>query len=99
MNEIEKLYSLAGVEPVYPYTKCYPEFTAEKQIELIKWLCKRGLLNVMYSKDKNTYQLFNDRCIGAFCYDIDTAITSLVQCELDFCAEAEQNEIKNILQD
>ena len=38
MSEIEKMYENAGVEPVYPYTKCYPYFTAEKQIELIKWL-------------------------------------------------------------
>ena len=59
MNEIEKLYENAGVEPIYPYTKCYPDFTAEKQLELIKWLSKRRLLNVVFSNDKNTYQFFN----------------------------------------
>ena len=43
MSEIEKLYENAGVEPIYPYTKCYPEFTAEKQLELIKLLATREL--------------------------------------------------------
>ena len=36
MSEIEKMYENAEIEPIYPYTKCYPEFTAEKQIEIIK---------------------------------------------------------------
>lgn len=77
MTEVEKLYSLAGVEKEFDYLEChrgtssiccplmdyeserdeecegcvnsskmqevysYPEFTAEKQIELIKWLCQK----------------------------------------------------------
>ena len=46
MSEIEKMYENAGVEPIYPYTKCYPDFTAEKQLELIKWLAssRNGIL-------------------------------------------------------
>lgn len=42
MNEITKLYENAGVESVgfnpYKLEDEYPPFTAEKQIELIKWL-------------------------------------------------------------
>jgi len=50
MSEIEKLYENAGMEKIeldYPdnYEPFYPEFTAEKQLALIKWLmrlCKNG---------------------------------------------------------
>ena len=49
-DNIQKLYEIAGVEckPNYVYNKVpilsgltYPPFTAEKQLELIKWLAKR----------------------------------------------------------
>ncbi len=49
MNEIEKMYENAGIEPLcqIPDNYCgmkniYEDFTAEKQIELIKWLVKIG---------------------------------------------------------
>lgn len=50
MSEIEKLYENVGVEKItldYPdnFEPFYPEFTAEKQLDLIKWLillCKNG---------------------------------------------------------
>ena len=48
MNEVEKMYENAGVEPIYPYTKCYPEFTAEKQLELIKWLSGQYTITTRY---------------------------------------------------
>ena len=43
MNEIEKMYENAGIEKIeldYPdnFEPFYPEFTAEKQLKLIKWL-------------------------------------------------------------
>lgn len=76
----------------------YPPFTAEKQLELIKWLSKRRLLNIAFSNDKSTYQLFNDKCTGSFCSDLATAIATLVQCELDFCTEEEKQQVKDILQ-
>ena len=47
MNEVEKMYENAGVEPIYPYTKCYPDFTAEKQLGLIKWLIIEGYIEDM----------------------------------------------------
>ena len=76
----------------------YPPFTAEKQLELIKWLSKRRLLNITFSNDKNTYQFFNDKCAGRFCSDLAMAIATLVQCELDFCTEEEKQQIKDILE-
>ena len=106
MNEIEKLYKNAGVELVadvkFPtkdvsYNVSYPPFTADKQLELIQWLSKRRLLNVAFSDDKSTYQLFNNKCTGSFCSDLATAIATLVQCELDFCTEEEKEQVKGIL--
>lgn len=46
MSEIEKMYENAGIEKIeldYPdnFEPFYPEFTAEKQIELIKFLMKQ----------------------------------------------------------
>lgn len=75
----------------------YPSFTAEKQLELIKWLSKRRLLNITFCENKNTYQLSNNKCTGSFCSDLATAVVTLVQCELDFCTEEEKEEIRGIL--
>ena len=110
MNEIEKLYKNVGIEPIvrdnaigrgyyieHQRVEEYPPFTADKQIELIKWLSKRRLLNVAFSNNKNTYQLFNNKCTGSFCSDLVTAIATLVQCELDFCTEEEKEQVKGIL--
>ena len=44
MSEVEKLYSLAGFEKTWTaigdgdIEDCYPPFTAEKQLELSKWI-------------------------------------------------------------
>ena len=57
MNEVDEMYENAGVKPInfakrgaIDFTntieidgKRYPEFTAEKQLELIKWLAKQPL--------------------------------------------------------
>lgn len=102
MNEVEKMYRNSGIKEIeldYPdnFEPFYPEFTAEKQLKLIKWLSRRRLLNIAFSNDKSTYQLFNDKCTGNFCRDLATAIATLVQCELDFCTEEERKQIKEIL--
>ena len=115
MNEIEKMYentigkqSYCTANDCLDMSKCegccfckrmYPPFTINKQIELIKWLSRRRLLNIAFSNDKSTYQLFNDKCTGSFCTDLATAIAALVQCELDFCTEEEKQQLKEILND
>lgn len=48
MNEVEKMYSNAGIKKigsqyannVSHHLMTYPPFTAEKQIELIRWMIK-----------------------------------------------------------
>lgn len=104
MTEISKMYENAGLikggfsfNEELPTIKITPYFTAEKQIELIKWLSKRRLLNITFCENKNTYQLFNNKCTGSFCSDLATAVATLVQCELDFCTEEEKEEIRRIL--
>ena len=61
MNEIGKLYENAGISKHRCYgctgacTDCkpfYPPFTAEKQIELIKWLSKKGIY-IAFVKEYN----------------------------------------------
>ncbi len=104
MTEIDKMYKNAGIKKIgldYPdnIEPFYPDFTAEKQLELIKWLSKRRLLNITFCENKNTYQLSNNKCTGSFCSDLATAVVTLVQCELDFCTEEEKEEIRNILND
>lgn len=42
-NNIEKIYELAGI-PVSEWYLCHPPFTAEKQLELIKWLATKFIL-------------------------------------------------------
>lgn len=113
MTEIEKMFENVGIKCLHPSGFCkhigatcevcerhkYPPFTAEKQIELIKWLSKRRLLNITFCENKNTYQLSNNKCTGGFCSDLATAVVSLVQCELDFCTEEEKEEIRRMLND
>lgn len=61
MSEIEKLMQNAGVEKDWkklPYgdiEKYYPEFTAEKQLELIKWLTKRRDFALDYYPSSNIW--------------------------------------------
>lgn len=68
MNEIEKMYKLARIKPIEDkigsnqYQYYYPPFTAEKQLELIKWLSsKYGI----YIVDK--YSIGFGECVGEFC--------------------------------
>ena len=53
MSEIEKLYENAGIKKDWTaigfgdIEDCYPPFTAEKQLELIKWLIIEGYIEDM----------------------------------------------------
>ena len=50
MTEVEKLYELAGVDFGYNnfgVPNIQPPFTAEKQLELIKWLIIEGYIEDM----------------------------------------------------
>lgn len=111
MNEIKKLYELAGVEKpqinyctsdncpfnwkygicqtkkcpnwVTKQSECYPPFTAEKQLELIKQICPSYPLN---------YHL---KCFQGYTFEDGLAkcVNNIWQC----VTETEQEEIRKIL--
>ena len=106
MNEIEKLYENAGVEPIYPYTKCYPEFTAEKQLEIIKLISKQGQIIIEnWEKDNRGFNVTfransNLRYITMDCITRKTVEEALAQIINDIwqdLTEEECKQIRNIL--
>lgn len=70
MTEIEKMFENAGIKkcnrllPCPFENKCeegceynwYPDFEAEKQLELIKWLAKIYELSINWDKQYNSYR-------------------------------------------
>ena len=109
-NNIQKLYELAGVEkrifsaviqgefPQRIHERCYPPFTPEKQLELIKWLAKNIIFGVLIHTfdSKFRFNIFKNRVISHT--DFSQALAGLV-CELweDLTPE-QQAEIKRILE-
>ena len=140
MNEIEKLYSLAGVEPKCTdeckladeywndeelankygtfdrYLQCwcpqnqectdeckwaydkftYPPFTAEKQLELIKWLAK--LFIHIDSRDNQIILSSGGGYVSYTAEKLEDAIALLINSKWNIFTEAEQDEIKRILE-
>lgn len=107
MSEITKLYKNAGIKPIqldYPdnIEPFYPEFTAEKQLNLIKWLAlnsKKQCLWLEYYANDNGYRLYCDYAITAVEKDIATALASLINFAVWKVITAEEKEqIKEILE-
>jgi len=117
MNEIEKLYELAGIEKIeldYPdnFEPFYPEFTAEKQLELIKWLGKLdGKLEITctYNKEKFIFNFYFNRKTDKnhdpkYPYsnflneDIEILIASLINNLWQDLTEEEKQQVKGILE-
>ena len=109
MSEIEKLYSLAGIESVgfnpYKLKDEYPPFTAEKQIELIKWLAKNkqgfGLDYYAYSSSsvwecgvQFEWEVYKQRFEHS---EFSESLSGLINDLWQDLTEARQNEIKDIL--
>ena len=113
MNEIEKLYSLAGVEKELTRTNAgltYPPFTAEKQIEIL------NLLGNIKRRMRRQFVFLKLACdtkgwIAMFGNDIEgNVVKSKYKKELYRClaeliyytwqdlTEGEQNEIREILE-
>lgn len=96
MNEIEKLYENAGIEPIYPYTKCYPDFTAEKQLELIKWLGIRDEFNFYQNKITKDW-IFYDHEKDATHYSFELGLASWVNYIWQDLTEEEKEQVRGIL--
>ena len=65
MNEIEKMYKNANVKKDWnstPYggiEEYYPPFTAEKQLQLIKWLGELDMLEIMRTTREDKAWIIN----------------------------------------
>ena len=100
MNEIEKMYRNAGVvliEETENGACCKNPFTAEKQLELIKWLARKGLLQINYSSHQ-CYQFNSFRIGGNYKADISEALASHYNNLWQDLTEEERKQIKNILE-
>lgn len=102
MSEIEKMYARAMIKPL-SITVCgvdeqiinYPPFTAEKQIELIKWLSsKYGI----YIVDK--YSIGFGTCIGDFCIkeNFEEALAESINSLWQNLTSEEKQQVKGILE-
>lgn len=108
MSEIEKLMQNAGVEKDWkplPYgdiEEYYPEFTAEKQLELIKWLTKRKDFALDYYPSCNIWVAKTD--FQWNCYEetyehkeTKQALAGLINKLWKDLTESEKAKIKRIL--
>lgn len=78
------------------YIEIYPPFTAEKQIELIKWLARKGLIQINYSSHQ-CYQFNSFRVGGDYKTDISEALASHCNNLWQDLTEEEKQQIKEIL--
>lgn len=111
MNEIEKLYKNVGIEEPIARLKIFkddngkiytqPPFTAEKQIELIKWLANYERFCCWKFKPTNQWVIYDSTYLvdgrDIANSNFEECLASWVISIWDDLTEAEQNEIKNIL--
>ncbi|MBQ6907788.1 MAG: hypothetical protein IJQ28_05365 [Clostridia bacterium] len=116
MNEIEKLYENAGIVPDCEHGECgldycpnnygcgyafYPEFTAEKQLELIKWL---SIKELKIRTNKQPYAVYigllgdNNTCFfGCEGLYFEQTLAELVNFLWQDLTEEEKQQIRDIL--
>ena len=108
MSEITKLYENVGVKKVrqtniaggdYPIAvgfEDYPPFTAEKQLEIVKFMLHKG---IYYDTDGDTYWFhYADEIENATYRPFEEAITEFINGFWQFLTEKERKQIKNILE-
>lgn len=103
MNEVEKMYILTNVEKDWnptPYggiEEYYPSFTAEKQIELIKWL---GELQIDTRKGYWHLAKFGrtTKTIYADNANLGEALSEIVNQLWQELTEEERKQVKGILE-
>jgi hypothetical protein len=107
MNEVEKMYRNSGIEKQYFENLhgdgyCYPEFTAEKQLEIFKIFCRR-YLEVSQHVEENVDLCFGIKAIiGDFAVgfnkDFAECLADFVNCLWQDLTDAERKQIKEILE-
>lgn len=100
-NELYCKDCTAHIEDAMPYCKSaeYPPFTAEKQIELIKWLAiKDCIFRLTYEREYLWCSQLEWQ--SSFCYEhFEESLANLVNTLWQDLTEAERAEIKNILEE
>ena len=111
MNNIEKLYELAGIDRFDYELAKYPDFTDTKQLELIKWLAvKHSKYSILHiDKYCNYFRVSfdKDKCKDGAGYEFDYAgfntdfsqdLAGLI-CELwEDLSDEQREEVRGILQ-
>ena len=128
MNEVEKMYENAGIEPdinyvcdkepcekhsvdcqecshLYDTREDYPDFTAEKQIEIIKWLGELDMLEIIRTTREDKAWIINSEFgMSGNVYkhtsrkkSFEEALASLVNSLWQDLTNQEKEEIRNIL--
>ena len=81
--------------------KYYPPFTAEKQIELIKWLCKNDKFHCLeiefFIKEKD-YKISTYQKASNFNEDFTETLASLINNLWQSLTEEQRQQIKEILE-
>ena len=109
MTEIEKMYRNAGliycdkcrhdrdIDCLYLCENKYPPFTAEKQLELIKWLVHKGVLHITTST-RNEYRVFGFIKTGDYKIEFEETLASYVNYLWQDLTEEGRKQIKEILE-
>lgn len=105
MNEVEKMYRNSGIKKIeldYPdnFEPFYPEFTAEKQLGIIKWLLESYDIGFSQLGQRIDTSLDGVNCISGLGSG-DTFEESLAQAINDLwqdLTEEERKQIKEILE-
>lgn len=107
MSEIEKLYENAGVEKEWkplPYgdiEEYYPEFTAEKQLELIKWLSMTKAILIKQNRIFVGFETGNPKdlkCVEDLDLSFEKTLAGLINHLWQDLTDTEKAEIKRILE-
>lgn len=115
MSEVEKMYRNAGIKPIvrdnaigrgyyieHQRVEEYPPFTAEKQLELIKWLANYERFCCWKFKPTNEWVINDDTYMVDGCdianSDFEECLASWVNYIWQDLTDAERKQIKNILE-
>lgn len=85
-------------KPCKDAAKIYPPFTAEKQIELIKWLIQKYKTILIEHKLNLFYINIRDIYTGKVHIEFDETIAGLINNIWQYLTEEEKASIKNILE-
>lgn len=104
-DNIQKLYEITGVDSVgfntYTLKDEYPPFTAEKQLELIKWVSNFKVYESVIYKDHKWFMCASIGC-NDYCESrnesFEQALASLILELWKDLTDDQKQEIKRILQ-